>query len=121
MKLTVLKGTMLAAAVLMGTGGTAQAMESAVKVDVPFAFTVNGRTLPAGRYLIERDEMSPSILEVRGDQKDNHAAVLVTTIRDGGVDPAGQGRPVLTFTRTENHYRLRGIWDSDDGYDVVGR
>jgi hypothetical protein len=115
-------GIVLAGAILLCVGGTAQAgMDAVVKANVPFAFVVGGKTMPAGRYRIERDELSPSMLLIQGDEKGNHAAAFVLSIRDGGHDPAGS-KPVLTFNHVENTYQLTGVWDSqDEGFDVVTR
>ena len=115
-------GVVLAGAILLCAGGTAQAaMEPLVKANVPFDFVVNGQTMPAGRYRIERDDLSPSLLLIRGDQKGNHNAVFVLTVADGGRNPAAD-KPVLTFNHIENTYQLAGVWSSqDDGQDVVGR
>ena len=115
-------GTVFAGAILLSVAGTAQAgMEPVVKANVPFAFVVNGRTMPAGKYRIERDELSPSLLLIRGDQRSNHAAAFVLSTRDGGRDPNGSA-PVLTFKHVENTYQLTSVWDSeDDGSDVATR
>ena len=115
-------GIVLAGAILLGAADTAQAdMEQVVKANVPFAFVVNGQTMPAGKYRIERDDLSPSLLLIRGDQKSNHAATFVLSIRDGGRDPSG-ATPVLTFKHVENTYQLTSVWDSqDDGFDVATR
>jgi hypothetical protein len=115
-------GVALAAAILLFTAGTAQAgMEQVVKANVPFAFVVNGHTMPAGKYRIERDDLTPSLLLIRGDQKSNHAATFALSIRDGGRDPSGS-TPVLTFKHVENTYQLTSVWDSqDDGFDLATR
>ena len=115
-------GVVLAGAILLCAGGTAEAgMEPVVRANVPFDFVVNGRTMPAGRYRIERDDLSPSLLLIRGDQGSNHNAVFVLTVPDGGRNP-GADKPVLTFNHVENTYQLAGVWDSqDDGRDVISR
>lgn len=115
-------GIVLAGVLLLSVAGTAQAgMEPVVKANVPFAFVVNGHNMPAGKYRIERDDRSPSLLLIRGDQKSNHAAAFVLSIRDGGRDPSGS-TPVLTFKHIENTYQLTSVWDSqDEGFDVVAR
>lgn len=117
-----MKGIVFAGAMLLCTGATVQAADTLVKANVPFAFVVNGQNMPAGKYLIQRDENMPSTLLIRGDQKTNsHASVFVLTIRDGGQDPAGD-KPVMTFKHVENTYQLASIWDSqDDGFDVLSR
>jgi hypothetical protein len=117
---SIATGGILAGAILLCAGGTAQAMDSTLEASVPFSFVVNGKNMPAGKYLIKRDDTSPWVLLIRGE-KDNHVAVLVSTVPDGGRDPSGS-RPVLTFKRTENQYRLTAVWDSqDEGFDVLGR
>ena len=122
MKSIRLKGIVFAGAMLLGVGASADAQDILVKAKVPFAFVVNGQNMPAGKYVIQRDENSPSTLLIRGDQKNNrHASVFVLTIRDGRQDPAGD-KAVMTFTHSENTYQLASIWDSqDDGFDVMSR
>lgn len=119
---SIFKAGIVLAGAILAVAGTAQAgTEPVVKANVPFAFVVNGRTMPAGTYRIERDELSPSLLLVRGDQRSNHAAAFVLSSRDGGRDPGGSA-PVLTFKHVENTYQLASVWDSpDDGFDVVTR
>lgn len=113
-------GILLGGAMLLGAAGTAQAQDT-VRANVPFAFVVNGQEMPAGHYLIQRDDLSPSMLLIRGDERHNHAAAFVLTNRDGGQDAAGS-RAALTFQRYENTYRLSSVWDSqDEGFDLVTR
>src|SRR5690606_1932819 len=58
-----LRMSALAALVLLAmTAGPAWADE--VIADVPFAFTVNGQTLPAGTYRVDRDVTDPLLLIV---------------------------------------------------------
>lgn len=112
----------LAGVILLSVSGTAQAaMDTVVKANVPFAFVVNGKNMPAGKYVIQRDDLTPALLLIRGDQKSNHAAVFVLTTHDGRREPGGD-RPVLTFNHVENTYQLASVWESlDDGYDVSAR
>jgi hypothetical protein len=116
-------GTVFAGAILLGAAGSAQAgMDTVVKATVPFAFVVNGKTMPAGKYRIQRDDLSPSLLLVQGDEKSNHTAAFVLSIADGGNDRAAASKPVLKFSHVENTYQLTGVWDSpDDGIDVLTR
>ena len=112
---------LVAAALLLGATGAAQASPSAVlEANVPFAFVVNGQTMPAGKYTVERDATSYSVVLIRGEHK-NHAVVLADTRPNAASDPAG-ARPALTFKRDGDHYRLTGIWQSQhDGWDVTSR
>ncbi len=109
-------------AILLAVSGNAQAaMDTVVKANVPFDFVVNGQTMPAGRYRIERDDLSPSLLLIRGDQKNNHSAVFVLTVQDGREHTA-DSQPTLTFKHVENKYELTNVWDSqENGLDLVTR
>ena len=115
------KSAAFAGACLLVAGATANvAAASVAEVKVPFSFVVNGRTLPAGQYMIERDELSSSVLLIRGE-KNNHTATFVWTIPAGGQDPAGTV-PALIFKRHEKEYRLSSVWESgSEGWSVTGR
>ena len=108
------------AAVLLCAAGTARASaETVMKAKVPFAFEVNGHTMPAGTYLIQRDDMtSPSVLIIKGADRGNHATTMVNTLPDDGRDPAGT-QPALAFKRHEREYRLTSVWPSSgEGFDI---
>jgi hypothetical protein len=109
----------MAAVLLCGTGTALASPETMFKANVPFAFEVNGRSMPAGKYIVQRDDESPEVLIIRGADKDNHAIALVSTTPDNGRDPAGS-RSALAFKRHESRYQLSSVWQSDgDGLDVV--
>ena len=107
---------MLIAGALVAVTGT-QAKAAAVDVKVPFPFVVQGRQFPAGEYRVERDETDPSVVLIRNAH--GKAGIFVMTEPVQGTDPAGDN-PALTFDRTENRYRLSGIWESaHHGEEVV--
>jgi hypothetical protein len=112
------KATLIAAAILLSASATARANTSdRLEVNVPFPFLVNGKSFPAGKYLVERGDVSPSVLLIRGEGQ-NHTAAFVSTTADGGHDPAGW-HAALTFKRGEGEYRLATVWESDgEGWDV---
>jgi hypothetical protein len=111
-----------AAALLLTAVGTARASTTEVaQAKVPFPFVVNGRTLPAGTYRVERDDLQSSIVLLIRDAKHQHVGTFISTVPDYGCDPAGW-RPALSFTRQGNQYRLSGIWESQgEGWEVVSR
>jgi hypothetical protein len=114
---TILKNTVLTAgAMLLCAAGTAGA-DTLFEAKVPFPFVVNGRTLPAGKYRVQRDEMRSTVFLIRNEQH-HHPAAFVAVVPDSGKDPAGS-HPALTFIRDEKEYRLSGIWSSDEGWDVA--
>lgn len=110
------KAIVLAAGLVMVAAGTARA--ATVDVRVPFAFIVEGHTLPAGQYRMESGTSDPSVLLIRGEDG-SQAAMFVLTQRAAGHDPAGD-TPALTFDRYENQYRLVSIWESNEqGQDIT--
>jgi|SRR5579859_5416730 len=63
------------AAALIATG-SALAQDHAVKATVPFDFTVNGNTLPAGSYTIASDSTNAGTLSIRNRQERVNAWAL---------------------------------------------
>ena len=115
------KAVMAAGAILLCSVGTARAsMFTVSEVQVPFPFVVNGENFPAGKYTVQRGDTASSVVLIEGEHG-NHAAAFVSTIPDGGPNPAGS-QPALTFTRHENQYRLSKIWESaNEGWDISSR
>ena len=117
---TTLTTTMLLGTFLLGlTASTARA-EDVGRVMIPFAFDVNGRTLPAGRYEVRIDDQNPAIVKIDGITDHKVHAMVATTIPDYGRGPGD--KPTLTFVRKENQYELKTIWESRNyGRDIVHR
>ena len=116
------KSMLLAGALLTLTASAARASgEDILEANVPFAFTVHGRTFPAGRYMIERDDTASSVLLIRGE-RGTRTSGYVETMTAAGRD-SHAAMPALSFTRDEeNHYRLTTIWPAgEDGEQVTGR
>jgi hypothetical protein len=113
----LIRAALAAAACLLMTAGHANASE-VLQVKVPFPFVVNGQTLPAGQYSVERDDFATSILLIRGE-KGNHASAFIKTTPAMGQDPKGD-QPSLQFKRHENDYKLSTVWESrDEGLQVM--
>ena len=102
---SLIKAGLLAAAFVLACTGSARA--STMEVKVPFAFMVQGRTMPAGQYRLSDEG---GIVQLRAE-KDVHANMFILTTPASGHDPSGD-TPVLTFKHQENQYRLTGIWES---------
>ena len=77
------------------------------RADIPFAFQVGNKTMPAGRYLIERVcDSTPNLQMIR--RTDSSAVVTALTI---GVDANGRkSEPELVFHKYGNSYFLAEIW-----------
>jgi hypothetical protein len=114
------KSVILAALFLLLAGANASAaLVEVLDVKIPFPFVANGQSFPAGRYEIEREDLTSAVLLIRGETGTH--STFVPIVSDGGQDPAGSA-PVLTFDRYENQFRLSSVWESDrQGWSVVGR
>jgi hypothetical protein len=66
----------------IATAGSALAQDHKVTATVPFNFTVNGRTLPAGHYTIGNDVNSPRMLTIADRQKG--VTAMAITVPDYG-------------------------------------
>jgi hypothetical protein len=86
------------------TAGKAIAQDHAVQATVPFNFTINGTTLPAGNYTLGSDISSPHLLKITDRQKGAHAMVMTQPSSAGN-----QQANVLVFHRYGNEYFLSEI------------
>jgi hypothetical protein len=108
------------AIVVLSVGAARAEASDTIRARVPFPFVVHNKTLPAGQYLLLREDTDPAVLLIQEVGKP-HAAAFVVTNGAAGRDPAGD-KPCLTFTRVENQYRLSNVWESrNEGRTVVGK
>jgi hypothetical protein len=89
--------------VLVGASG-ARADTVALKGRIPFAFTAGSKTLAPGTYLVQRSDVSPGIILVRGARE---GAFL---IGQSASPNRADARPRLVFRRYGSRYFLREIW-----------
>ena len=125
---SIVKKSAVLAGVFLLLGG-ASARAGTIEVKVPFPFVVNGHTLPAGQYSLEREGLD--VLYIRGEKTASPAAhgtpgisgmpgLFVQTQPASGSDPAGE-TPILMFAPHEKEHRLVGIWESrDQGFTILG-
>ena len=106
MRSVMLTTAILGAAVLL-VSGTARA-EDILDVNVPFPFTVNHESFPAGRYQLSQDTLSGPAVMILRNRNTTQAAVIATHQADG----RGPSQPALEFQRRENQYQLSSIWES---------
>lgn len=79
-----------------------------LKCRVPFAFTINGKTLPAGAYDVS---ISQSVLAVRGQ---NGGAFVVTNRVESLTDHSAK----LVFHRYGDTYLLHQAWSGGSGREL---
>jgi len=84
-----------------------------VRVDVPFAFSVNNQVLPAGSYEIVQND-NTSMLTIR-NQSDRKSTIFgVSTTEERRVPAEAK----LVFKRYGDQYFLSQVWTLDSGRDV---
>ena len=108
---TMMRYAIPVTAILLGAGARAQAGTPLMDAVVPFPFVVNGHTMPAGKYTVERDDVASSVLVLRGDGK-HHPEVFIPTIQEE-TRPTARRQPTLTFERQGDHYRLAQVRDDE--------
>ena len=78
------------------------------KINVPFSFVLNDKTLPPGRYVIERtDPGRPNIVTLRNAQ--GNSVRLALTQRVERAEPSTSAS--LVFIRREGKHYLFQIWN----------
>jgi hypothetical protein len=90
-------------ATILIPAGSALAQDQLVGATVPFSFTVNGTTLPAGTYKIGSDVGRANVLSIR-DRQSN-----VNIFAMGQMDSGKPGAGKLVFHRYGDNYFLSGI------------
>ena len=104
---SVAKRSMLVCALcLAGAGGTAFANTNVLEVKIPFPFVVGDQTLPAGQYMIQRDDYAPGALMIRSE----HGAASALLNTRPATAAARSAQPALEFRHVENKYLLSNIW-----------
>jgi len=90
--------------------GTTRAQEpgTSIRVQIPFDFTVRGKTLPAGEYEVRRINDEPIGLLLR-NMHDKHDNVVFET--EPKIDRTITKRDELIFTRYGDSYFLLGDRD----------
>jgi len=99
---------MVAAAI--GLGSTGLYAQSKVEANIPFDFTVKGKTMPAGRYQLARNLSAPDTIEI--SNVSGGRSVLVVTYKALTAEP-GAVEPRIVFNQYGNRYFFSELWTSD--------
>jgi len=104
----------LACAALLGT---AIAQAAPININIGFAFTAGGKSMPAGKYQIDIKGIDGPIV-LQGEAKDSSVILSVMT-KLGRHD--NDQEPELVFDRLGTTLLLSEIWPSgEDGYLLIG-
>ena len=106
----MLRGSMLAVAlaIFVTLAMTTSAQSFRLSASIPFEFTVNGHTLPAGQYLLNKHPDFPNGWVI-ADVKHHSNSVLVALPAQAKQE--GE-QPRLVFHRYGSHYFLCELWTS---------
>ena len=113
MKKQLLKAvTMLVAIVTLAFASALAASaqnSTSIVVNIPFEFSVRGKTLPAGEYIVTRaTQNDQSGLTIKNADGNGSAIVLTKTV--DANERQSQSR--LVFNRYGSHYFLSQVWTS---------
>jgi hypothetical protein len=106
------KSLAMAGAVLLSivAAGECLAQSRSLEVDVPFAFEVGNRTLPAGSYRVETVPTGAGALEILRSSSGDVRQTISTT---AAITKSGTPAPALVFHRYGNRYFLAQIRTGD--------
>lgn len=96
--------TLILAAGFITAGSALAQQEHKVAADIPFKFTLEGRSLPAGHYIIVADEQHPNVLKIE-DQQDSVNVMAI--VEADSSEPRKDN--TLSFHRYGNQYFLSAI------------
>ncbi|HEY1265416.1 MAG TPA: hypothetical protein VGF06_17930 [Terriglobales bacterium] len=97
----------LSLGVMLATA-SAYAQDTRITAKVPFDFTVAGKTLPAGEYLISRVSTNDKVLAI--SCPDERVTMLAMPNNKEALNPAATTE--LVFNHRGNRYFLSQIWVS---------
>ena len=100
----------IALAFVSALAASAQNQRSLV-VNIPFDFTVKGKTLPAGEYIVSRGNLTDKT-GLTLQRRDGKANAIVVTMNVEARDSQKQSR--LVFNRYGEHYFLSQVWTSGE-------
>jgi len=85
---------------------SAYAQEELVVANVPFDFTINGKTLPAGEYVISPVGVSTNVVSI--NSRGQHIAMLGMPVRCEASEASAKTK--LVFNHRGSRYFLKQIW-----------
>jgi hypothetical protein len=86
------------------TAGSAMAQDHRAQATVPFNFTVNGNSLPAGTYIVGSESSSPNVITITDREKNVH--LMAIAMPDSNTSGAANK---LVFHRYGNQYFLSEV------------
>ncbi|HEX4005070.1 MAG TPA: hypothetical protein VHX60_02730 [Acidobacteriaceae bacterium] len=101
---SLLRNFFFAPAVVAAAALATSSAMAATSVNIPFNFTVAGKTLPAGQYQVEPGPMGNTVRLTSNDSAHN----FVWAVTPGSPEPTDQ-RTILTFDTFDQGHALRTV------------
>jgi hypothetical protein len=105
---SLLFGVLVFGVLALGQTAQAQRIQQAVKVSIPFEFTVGDQTFPAGHYTVVR--IPPTILELR----DAGNRLLFTALTNSVQSLTKPAAAKLQFYSEDGRHALAQVWQAGD-------
>ena len=99
--------TIIALVTVAGLSSAKAQTRALLKADIPFAFSVDNTTLPAGEYILSRTSSDSNIAVLRLRRRDGHESALVRT---NSVSGKIQEQGKLIFVRYGDQYFFAQAW-----------
>jgi hypothetical protein len=99
--------SLLLGVLAFGSVAQAQFIERVIKANIPFEFSVDGKTFPAGKYRLV--SVSPEVLQLRDAEGRFLTGVLTNSVET--LD--APGNPKLRFYGEDGRYVLTEVWHND--------
>jgi hypothetical protein len=116
---SVLNSTILSSAIALGlfaSAGSVQAQNNPqLRANIPFAFQVGSKQMPAGSYDISLLSNHLMLLRDRDPGKPVTDYLLVTPSQDGKIQTKGR----LVFHRYGDRYFLREVWEANSNEGIT--
>jgi hypothetical protein len=84
-----------------------------LRANIPFAFVMDGKTMPAGEYAIEAGTVMQGTVIIRND--DRHAAAIAPILVPTDPGVTENSAASLRFNHYGNQYFLAQVWPGFDG------
>lgn len=112
-KQTLRAVAMLSLLLSLAVSSTQAQSAKSVVVTIPFDFTVGGKTLPAGDYIVKRStQYSEDGIQILRKDSGGGAFVLTIPIQSGAAKETSK----LVFNRYDDQYFLSQVWASGSSY-----
>ena len=85
-----------------------------VTADIPFDFSVSNKSMPAGKYIVQKHQTMSHLLQVQG--WDSNKSAYVTT--NDAVKTKRSEKTILVFRRYGSEYFLAQMWTAGESAGI---